>query len=263
MRADRWRATRPSSTPASGTMPRLRRRGLVCHGAMVEQPDAEQRRWRRLSHMLDVNVTGTISLVEGVARRLEAAGVRAGSPRSLRWRATAAGDATTSTARARRRSRRRWRRPARAPAAEAGVTVTDVRPGPVDTAMTFDFAMPGRGLARARRARRAARRPSRPGRRLHALAVALRDARRALRCRPRSWSRSSTRRASRRRLGRVVGALADGGPSTRIGSGKVKARARFSPPVVAVVDLALDRLRSASRFAAIHGAAVPASTAAR
>ncbi|MBW2314900.1 MAG: SDR family NAD(P)-dependent oxidoreductase [Deltaproteobacteria bacterium] len=46
---------------------------VVCHGEMVEQPQAERDVAPAL-RMLDVNVTGTISLLEGVARRLEAAG---------------------------------------------------------------------------------------------------------------------------------------------------------------------------------------------
>ncbi|MBW2446088.1 MAG: SDR family NAD(P)-dependent oxidoreductase, partial [Deltaproteobacteria bacterium] len=46
---------------------------VLCHGEMVEQPQAERDVAPAL-RMLDVNVTGTISLLEGVARRLEAAG---------------------------------------------------------------------------------------------------------------------------------------------------------------------------------------------
>ncbi|HKJ23309.1 MAG TPA: SDR family NAD(P)-dependent oxidoreductase [Myxococcota bacterium] len=133
---------------------------VVCHGVLVEQARAERDPAAALA-MLDVNVTGTLSLLEGVARRLEAAGSGwiaalssvAGDRGRRRNYLYGASKAALSTALEGLRVR----------LAPAGIAVVDVRPGPVDTAMTFGAALPGvaspervaRDLLRGVRRRRA------------------------------------------------------------------------------------------------------------
>lgn len=112
----------------------------MCHGEMVEQPEAERDLAPAL-RMLDVNVTGTISLLEGVARRLEAAGSGwiaalssvAGDRGRRRNYLYGASKAALSTALEGLRVR----------LASVGIPVVDVRPGPTDTRMTFGMTLPG------------------------------------------------------------------------------------------------------------------------
>lgn len=113
---------------------------LLCHGELVEQARAERDLAPAL-HMLEVNVTGSLSLLEGVAGRLAAAGGGwlaalssvAGDRGRRRNYLYGASKAALSTALAGMRAR----------LAPAGVSVTDVRPGPVDTRLTFGMALPG------------------------------------------------------------------------------------------------------------------------
>lgn len=112
---------------------------LVCHGVGIEQARAERDLEVALT-MLDVNVTGTISLLEGAARRLEAAAGGflaalssvAGDRGRRRNYLYGASKAALSTALEGLRVR----------LASAGVAVVDVRPGPVDTRQTFAMALP-------------------------------------------------------------------------------------------------------------------------
>jgi short-subunit dehydrogenase len=113
---------------------------LLCHGELVEQAEAERELAPAL-RMLEVNVTGSLSLLEGAARRLEASGGGwlaalssvAGDRGRRRNYLYGASKAALSTALEGLRVR----------LAPAGIPVTDVRPGPVDTRLTFGMALPG------------------------------------------------------------------------------------------------------------------------
>ena len=112
---------------------------VLCHGTMVEQKVAERELAPALE-MLDVNVRGSISLLEGAARRLEAAGsgwiaalssvaAERGRRRNYLYGASKAALSVTLEG---MRSR----------LAHAGIPVVDVRPGPVDTRLTWARGLP-------------------------------------------------------------------------------------------------------------------------
>jgi short-subunit dehydrogenase len=132
---------------------------ILCHGELVEQARAEQDLAPAL-RMLEVNLVGSISLLEGAARRLAAAGGGwlaaissvAGDRGRRRNYLYGASKAGLSTALEGMRVRLR----------PSGVSVTDVRPGPVDTRQTFGLAMPG--IASPERVARDALRAARRGR---------------------------------------------------------------------------------------------------
>ncbi|NNL67199.1 MAG: SDR family NAD(P)-dependent oxidoreductase, partial [Myxococcales bacterium] len=116
---------------------------VVCHGAMVEQALAEEQIEPALA-MFDVNVTGTVSLLERIAGRFEAGRFAAGG--FLVALGSVAGD------RGRRRNYLYGATKAALATVLAGqrvrlaplrVCVTEVRPGPVDTRMTFGRSLPG------------------------------------------------------------------------------------------------------------------------
>jgi len=133
---------------------------VLCHGVMVEQAAAE-RDLEAALEMLDVNVRGSISLLEGTARRLAASGAG--------WIAALS---SVAADRGRRRNYLYGASKAvlsvtlqgmRSRLAPAGISVVDVRPGPVDTRMTWDRPPPvvarpervARDLLRGVRRRRA------------------------------------------------------------------------------------------------------------
>jgi len=133
---------------------------VLCHGALVEQLVAERDLAPALE-MLDVNVRGSVSLLEGVARRLEAAGSGwiaalssvAGDRGRRRNYLYGASKVALSVALEGMRSR----------LAPAAIPVVDVRPGPVDTRLTWGMRLPAvaapervaRDLLRGVRRRRA------------------------------------------------------------------------------------------------------------
>jgi len=111
---------------------------VVCHGVLVEQARAERDPAAALA-MLEVNVAGTLSLLEGVARRLEAAG--AGWLAALSSVAGDRGRQSNYVYGAAKGALSLYLQGLRNRLHASKVRVITIKPGFVDTAMTY--GLPG------------------------------------------------------------------------------------------------------------------------